>query len=100
MTHPRPIGERELGLIELYTNCQLELAPQRFYAKWNVTYQQMGRICSRSPSTVQRWFTRGCSSRSPNSCDLHHLALMDFLLEHFEQIPAELLHLLCPPPQH
>jgi hypothetical protein len=28
---------------------------------------------------------------------MHHLAVMDFLLEHFEDIPAELLNRLCSP---
>ncbi len=98
MTNPRRIGERELSLIELYANCQLELSPQSFYDKWNVTYQQIGRICSRSPATVQRWFSQGRNHRAPTPCDMRHLALMDFLLEHFEEIPTELFNLLCPPP--
>ncbi len=97
MTNPRPIGERELTLIDLYANCKLELEPRSFYAKWDVNYQQIGKICSRAPSTVQRWFGRGRKYRSPTKCDLRHLALMDFLLEHFEEIPTELFHLLCPP---
>lgn len=95
MTKPRPIGERELQLIRLYSNCQLELSPQTFYAKWDVSYEQIGEICSRSPSTVQRWFKRDRNYRAPKRCDLYHLALMDFLLEHFEEIPADLFNLLC-----
>jgi hypothetical protein len=30
MSNPRPLGERERTLIELYANCQLELAPEAF----------------------------------------------------------------------
>jgi hypothetical protein len=96
MTNPRPIRERELTLIDLYANCKLEISPRRFYAKWDVSYQQIGKICSRSPATVQRWFGRGHNYRAPTACDMHHLALMDFLLEHFEEIPAELFDRLCP----
>ncbi|HAA31498.1 MAG TPA: hypothetical protein DDW76_07970 [Cyanobacteria bacterium UBA11369] len=96
MTNPGPIGERELQLIRLYANCQLELSPQSFYAKWDVTYEQIGEICSRSPTTVQRPFKRASNYRSPKRCDLHHLALMDFLLEHFEKIPPQLFDLLFP----
>jgi hypothetical protein len=96
VTNPRPLGERELALIDLYANCKLELSPQRFYSKWGVSYEQIGYICSRSPTTVRRWFARGCSYRAPSSCDLHHLALMDFLLNHYEEIPTFLLGLLCP----
>jgi predicted nucleic acid-binding protein len=32
-----------------------------------------------------------------NLFDLRHLALMDFLLEHYEEIPEQLRNLLCPP---
>ncbi|HAX77077.1 MAG TPA: hypothetical protein DCY88_14880 [Cyanobacteria bacterium UBA11372] len=53
------------------------------------------QICSRSPTTVQRWFKRDRNYRSPKRCDLYDLALMDFLLEHFEEIPTELFNLLC-----
>lgn len=96
MTHPRPITERELNLINLYATCQLELSPQSFYAKWDVSYEQIGYICSRSTTTVRRWFITGDNSRRPTRYDLRDLALMDFLLEHFEEIPAELFDLLCP----
>ena len=97
MINPHPLGERERTLIELYANCQLELPPRSFYAKWDVDYQVIGKICSRSPSTVRRWFRRGQNYRAPTSCDMRHLAMMDFLLDHFEEIPAELFNLLCPP---
>ncbi|MBE9051351.1 helix-turn-helix domain-containing protein [Nostocales cyanobacterium LEGE 11386] len=99
MRHPRPLTEREITLINLYINCKLEFSPRTFYAKWDVDYEMIGKICSRSPSTVRRWFRRGRNYRSPSKCDLHHLALMDFLLEHFEEIPSEIFHLLCCPSQ-
>jgi len=95
-TNPRILTQRERDLIELYSNCQLGLTPRRFYTKWSVRYQEMASICSRSVSTVERWFNRGSAYRRPMFNDLRHLALMDFLLEHFEQIPSELLDLLCP----
>lgn len=94
MTSPHPLGERELALINLYANCQLALSPQNFYAKWAVSYEQIGQICSRSPATVRRWFGKGRNYRAPTENDLRHLALMDFLLEHYEKIPTELLNLL------
>lgn len=95
-TNPRILTQRERNLIELYSNCQLGLTPMRFYAKWSVRYQEIASICSRSISTVERWFNRGRNYRRPTFNDLRHLALMDFLLEHFEEIPAQLLNLLCP----
>jgi len=92
----RPITKRERKLINLYSYCQLGMTPQQFYSKWNVNYEVMSLICDRSISTVRRWFQRGRNYRPPQPADLRHLALMDFLLEHFEDIPEELRNLLCP----
>ncbi|NEO98718.1 MAG: helix-turn-helix domain-containing protein [Symploca sp. SIO1C4] len=96
MTNHPSLGARELNLISLYSYCQLGMTPQRFYSKWEVTHEQIALICSRSISTVRGWFRRGSSYRRPTPNDLRHLALMDFLLEHFEEIPEELWQLLCP----
>jgi hypothetical protein len=96
-TTPRILTQREQNLIELYSNCQLGLTPKRFYAKWSVTYAQLAAICSRTAPTVQRWFSRGRNYRRPQPADLRHLAIMDFLLEHFEEIPSRLVNILCPP---
>ncbi|NER45198.1 MAG: helix-turn-helix domain-containing protein [Symploca sp. SIO1A3] len=86
--------QREQEIIKLYSYCQLGMTPQRFYAKWQVNQDRIAMICSRSISTVRRWFSRGRNYRRPMSNDLRHLALMDFLLEHFEEIPQELRNLL------
>ncbi|HAZ48761.1 MAG TPA: hypothetical protein DDW76_09570 [Cyanobacteria bacterium UBA11369] len=96
MTLPRPIGAREQKLIELYSHCEFGMTPRMFYSKWCVSYEQISVICSRSPSTVRRWFRRGKNCRYPTQDDLRHLAIMDFLFEHFEEIPDELRNLLCP----
>jgi hypothetical protein len=93
---PRPLGRRELDLIDLYSACNLKMTPQQFYNKWSVTHEQLARICFRSVSTVHRWFVRPPHQRRPNASDLRHLALVDFLLEHFEEIPNPLLNVLCP----
>lgn len=93
--NPRTLTQREQNLIELYSHCQLGMTPMKFYAKWSVDYAAIASICSRSISTVGRWFTRGRNYRRPTPTDLRHLAIMDFLLEHFEVIPSELLNLLC-----
>ena len=97
MTNNRPLSEREKTLIELYGYCQLGMTPQQFYAKWQVNYELLAFICNRSVSNVRFWFVRGRNYRRPTSADLRHLAIMDFLLEHFEDIPEELRNLLCPP---
>ncbi|MEH2121295.1 helix-turn-helix domain-containing protein [Nostoc sp.] len=95
MTNPRPLHVREQNLIDLYSHCQLGMTPKNFYAKWDVNHEAIARICSRSLSTVRRWFSKGRNYRSPMPSDLRHLALMDFLLEHFEEIPEEFLKILC-----
>jgi hypothetical protein len=97
MTKPRPLRERERTLINLYIHCQLEMTPQQFQAKWEVNHEQLAFICFRSLGTVRRWFIKGRYSRRSSLNDLRHLALMDFLLEHFEDIPKQLLDVLCPP---
>ena len=71
------------------------MTPKQFYAKWDVTYEQISHICSRSQGTVQNWFNRGKGYHRPQPVDLRHLAIMDFLLEHFEEIPQTLINLLC-----
>lgn len=96
-TNPRVLTQRERDLIARYSNCQFGLTPMRFYGKWSVRYQELACICSRSTSTVERWFSRGRNYRRPTFNDLRHLAIMDFLLEHFEEIPSQLLNLLCFP---
>jgi hypothetical protein len=72
------------------------MTPIEFQRKWGVTHAQIALIAARSVSNVHFWFSRGRLYRCPTSNDLRHLALMDFLLEHFEEIPDELRNLLCP----
>jgi hypothetical protein len=94
--NPRPLGERERNLLQLYSYCQLGMEPQDFYSKWEVSQEEIASLCSRSISTVRSWFRTGQNYRSPLPIDLYHLALMDFLLEHWEDIPEELRNQLCP----
>jgi hypothetical protein len=93
--NPRPLTEREQTLIDLYGYCSLGMTPQQFYAKWQVNQEAIAFICSRSMSTVRCWFKRGKSYRRPMPNDLRHLALMDFLLQHWEDIPEQLKNRLC-----
>ncbi|PMB03937.1 hypothetical protein CEN49_21940 [Fischerella thermalis CCMEE 5273] len=94
MSNPRRITARERYIISLYNNWEFSMSPAQFYAKWAVNYEQIALICSRSDSTVRGWFRNGRNRRYPTSNDLLHLALMDFLLEHFEEIPEQVLHWL------
>ena len=95
-SRPRPLSDRERQLIHLYVNCQLGMTHRQFNAKWDVNYEQIAEICDRSVSTVNRWFSRGRNYLPPEKTDKHHLALVDFLLEHYEEIPSELMNQLCP----
>jgi hypothetical protein len=96
MSKPRSLSQREHLLIQRYSQCELGMTPRQFYAKWDVNYELIANICDRSPLTVQRWFSGGRNHRRPTSVDLRHLAILDFLLEHFEEIPEILRKLLCP----
>lgn len=93
--NPRSLTQREKYLIHLYCNCKFEMTPQEFYRKWEVNQEEIAEICSRSVSTVRYWFARGRFYRRPLAQDLRHLALMDFLLESFEDIPSKVLDKLC-----
>jgi hypothetical protein len=92
----RPLGEPEQNLLQLYIHCQLGMTPQQFYSKWDVSQEQIASICDRSISTVRNWFRSGQDYRCPLPIDLRHLALMDFLLEHWEDMPESLRNQLCP----
>ncbi|WP_413176339.1 hypothetical protein [Anabaena azotica] len=94
MSKPRSLGAREIRLINLYSNWEFSMTPQEFYAKWAVSYEQIAQICQRSDSTVRGWFQQGKLQRYPQFNDLRHLALMDFLLEHFEEIPDQVVQIL------
>jgi hypothetical protein len=73
------------------------MTPQQFYIKWQVTQPELACICCRSINTIGRWLRRESNSRYLHLNDLRQLALMDFILEHFEDMPKALLDLLCPP---
>ncbi|UKP00938.1 hypothetical protein [Nostoc sp. UHCC 0870] len=94
MSNLRRITTRERHLILLYSNWEFSITPAQFYAKWGVSYELIALICSRSDSTVRGWFRNGSNRRYPTHNDLLHLALMDFFLEHFEEIPEQVLHWL------
>ncbi|RUT03861.1 hypothetical protein DSM106972_047750 [Dulcicalothrix desertica PCC 7102] len=96
MSKPRRITTRELNIMQLYIAWEYGMAPQQFYSKWDVSYEQIALICCRSDSTVRGWFRSGNNKRYPTFNDRRHLALLDFLLEHFEEIPQALLELLYP----
>ena len=90
----RKITVREKRLISLYKNWQFSMTPEQFYTKWGVTYKDIARICDRSDSTVRNWFRSNSERHHPTRNDLLRLALMDFLLEHFEEIPEQILQWL------
>lgn len=91
----RNLGNTERTLLSLYLNCQFEMAPNEFYAKWDVTHAMMAQICGCSESTVNRWFQKGSGYQPPEPIYLRRLAEIDFLWEHYKQIPPFLRKLLC-----
>lgn len=65
------------------------MTPQEFYSRWAVTYDDVALICRKANSTVSKWFSLR-SDRSASFNDKYHLALANFLLEHYEEIPEPL----------
>ena len=94
MTGDRPLGTRELALLNLYSNCRLSMDVFEFYRKWNVTQRQIATICGCSLATVERWF--GSQRLVPEPIHTRRLAEIDLIWELWEQIPAELRERLCP----
>ncbi len=94
MNANRPLGARELALLNLYSNCRLSMDVFEFYRKWNVTQRQLATICGCSLATVERWF--GTQRQVPESIYTRRLAEMDLIWELWEQIPAEIRERLCP----
>lgn len=99
MKQPKPLDYRERSLMAWYGQCHCEMSPQAFYQKWAVTYEQMAELCQRSLSTVRGWFRSEPYHRVPRPHDCRHLALMDWLWEHFEDVPTEVWRSLCRPEQ-
>ncbi|MEM8502058.1 MAG: helix-turn-helix domain-containing protein [Cyanobacteria bacterium P01_D01_bin.1] len=97
--NPRSLTPEKQQLVDQYSYCRLGMTPQAFYNKWQVSYEQLAAICSRSVSTVRCWFSKGSSYRRPSATDLRHLAVMDFLLDYFDQFPEELKEALCDSPE-
>ncbi|MBD1890507.1 hypothetical protein [Coleofasciculus sp. FACHB-SPT9] len=56
MTSPRPLGQRELELIQLYANCQLGMSPRAFEAKWNVTRSHLIEPTTLYKDDFERFF--------------------------------------------
>ncbi|MBD1838875.1 helix-turn-helix domain-containing protein [Coleofasciculus sp. FACHB-501] len=90
------LTERQRQLIQNYAYSQMQMTPQDFLCKWELTYEEVSLICSRSPGTVSSWFSPQKKHR-PTRNDMRHLALLNFLLENYESIPEDIINLLCPP---
>ena len=94
MTNRQPLSQRQVALLNLYSNCQLSMDVFEFYQKWNVTQRQIATICGCSISTVERWF--GSQGRVPEPIYTRRLAEMDLIWELWSQIPDEIKTRLCP----
>jgi hypothetical protein len=95
MKNPRPLGERELRLIEQFSNCRLGMSPRQFHSKWDVSYAIMAQLCKCDAVTVSRWFRQGRNYQAPKPYHKWYLALADIVLESYEDIPEKLLNHLC-----
>lgn len=92
--YPLPITKREERLIQLYAHSEFYMTPEQFYAKWDVTKAAIALITRRSASSVYAWFSQGRRHREASLGDLLHLALMDFALEYYEEMPEKLREII------
>ena len=93
---PKPLSQRQRDLIKAYSYSQMQMTPQEFVSKWDVNYEEVSLICNSSISTVGFWFSYSVNQRQPTRNDMRHLALVDFILNNFQEIPREFMNLLCP----
>lgn len=94
---PQALGARELALLKLYCGCQFGMSPQEFYARWGVTHAQMAQICGVSEASVDRWFSQGKHHRAAEVRHRRKLAEMNFIWEHYERVPLQLVAQVCTP---
>lgn len=93
MNDRKTLGNREIALLNLYSNCQLSMDVFEFYQKWNVTQKQIAHICGCSLSTVERWF--GSQRRTPEAVYTRRLAEMDLIWELWSELPSNIREQLC-----
>ena len=93
MNDRKTLGNREIALLNLYSNCQLSMDVFDFYQKWNVTQKQIAHICGCSLSTVERWF--GSQRRTPEAVYTRRLAEMDLIWELWSDLPNNIREQLC-----
>lgn len=92
---PRRLGQREIDLIHKLAQCELEMTPRQFEAKWDVDRSQIAALCHCSLGNVKRWFKTGSDYSPPTRYHRRYLALSDVFLEHFENLPPEIQQLIC-----
>lgn len=77
------------GTLGLFNRWEIGIVPFITFIPLNYLFYR-----DRSTTTVRRWFAKGRSYRRPTQADLRHLAFMDLMLEHVEEIPSELFGVL------
>ncbi|PSB14102.1 hypothetical protein C7B61_10855 [filamentous cyanobacterium CCP1] len=98
--HPRPLGEAERVLFQLYINCQLSLVhPRRLYQEYDLTYDQLALIAGCSLPTMERWMSQNREPRSYKAIYLRRLGEFYFLIRYYHQIPREVFESICPLPE-
>lgn len=96
MVHnPRLLNEKERQLLILFSQCQLSMTPMEFWSKWDVSQEEIARICRCDVSLVSRWFSPRSNTTQPMTYHLWYLALADLFLEFYDQLPNDLQQQLC-----
>ncbi|MBR8832094.1 MAG: hypothetical protein N5P05_004450 (plasmid) [Chroococcopsis gigantea SAG 12.99] len=87
----RPLTYDQRTLMKKYGQRQLEMSPQEFLAKWELSYKEIAMICRRSLSAVKKWFSEGENSRQAGEYSRLRLGIADWLLEHAEELSKSFL---------
>lgn len=96
MVHnPRPLTETEQQLLSAFNSCQLSMTPMEFWSKWDITQEQIARICRCDVSLVSRWFSPRSNTPQPMPYHLWYLALADLFLKYYQDLPEDLKRELC-----
>lgn len=83
---PRPLTQRQLGLLQRFAQSSLQMTPHEFLLKWDVNQRQLALITGRSLSAVKKWFQQGGNFRSAGKYSCLRLGLADWLLQTSPQI--------------
>lgn len=68
----------------------LQMTPEEFLFLWDVSREELAKLCGKSLSTVNHWFSRGAHRIEPSEDDQRRLAEIHAFWTQFENEPKHL----------